>query len=95
MTRIAFADGAIEIDADLLAKAFRIDTGTLKQRMRAGAITSRAERGADDDAGKVRLTFFSSSRRVRIIADDNGNIISTTAVDYGELPLPLSSRRAG
>ncbi|WP_206455088.1 DUF6522 family protein [Aurantimonas marina] len=95
MTHIAFVDDAIQIDADMLAKAFRIDADDLKQGMRDGTITSRFERGEDEDAGKVRLTFFAASRRVRITADEDGTILTCSAIDFGELPLPASSRRVG
>ncbi|MEC5293869.1 DUF6522 family protein [Aurantimonas sp. C2-6-R+9] len=95
MTHIAFADDAIQIDADVLAKAFRIEADDLKQGMRDGTITSRFERGADEDAGKVRLTFFAASRRVRMTIDESGTILTCSAIDFGKLPLPASSRRVG
>ncbi|WP_417425660.1 DUF6522 family protein [Hoeflea sp.] len=93
MTQISYSDEMIEVDADVLAKAFCIDADTLKRDMRSGAITSRFERGEDDDAGKVRLTFFSASRRVRITADAEGKVITCSALDFGTLPLPASARR--
>lgn len=95
MTQIAFVDDVIEIEADVLAKAFRIDADDLKQGMRDGTITSRVERGEDEDAGKVRLTFFAPSRRVRVTADENGKILTCSAIDFGKLPLPASLRKAG
>lgn len=82
MTKIEFADDMIQIDAQVLAKAFRIGTDDLKQGMRDGTITSRFERGEDDDAGRFRLTFFSADRRVRITADETGHVLTCSAVDY-------------
>ncbi|MCY0147789.1 DUF6522 family protein [Hoeflea sp. G2-23] len=93
MTQISYADDTIEVDAGVLAKAFRIDADTLKRDMRSGAITSLFERGEDGDAGKVRLTFFSASRRVRITADTEGKVLTCSALDFGKLPLPASARR--
>lgn len=95
MTHIAFTGDAIEIDADVLAKAFRIDADALKRGMRDGTITSRFERGEGEDAGKVRLTFFAASRRVRMTVDESGTILTCSAIDFGKLPLPASSRRVG
>lgn len=68
----------IEVDAGVLARAFRIGTDDLQQGMRAGTITSRCERGDGTDAGRVRLTFWSPDRRVRVIADDSGRILTCT-----------------
>lgn len=82
MTKIEFADDAIRVDAEALAKAFRIGTEELKHGMRDGTITSRFERGEDEDAGKIRLTFFSTQRRVRMIADEDGNILTCSAADF-------------
>lgn len=81
MSQIEFGKNGIQVDAALLAKAFRIGTDALRQSMRDGTITSRCERGEGADAGRVRLVFFSSKRRVRITADDSGNVLTCTAVD--------------
>ncbi|CAM3121039.1 hypothetical protein SAMN04488021_11441 [Paracoccus aminovorans] len=81
MSQIEFGKNGIQVDAALLAKAFRIGTDALRQSMRDGTITSRCERGEGADAGRVRLVFFSSRRRVRITADDSGNVLTCTAVD--------------
>lgn len=95
MPEIEVGDEAVQIDAKVLAEALRIDTDELLRRMREGTVTSRLERGEDEDAGRVRLTFYSASRRVRVVADANGKILSCGAVDYGERPLPAALRDAG
>ncbi|HEY9037714.1 MAG TPA: DUF6522 family protein [Roseovarius sp.] len=89
MTKIEFANDMIQVDAGLLAKAFRISAEDLKHRMRDGTITSRFERGEGEDAGKVRLTFFSADRRVRMTADENGNVLTCTAADFARPPLGI------
>ncbi|WP_417808570.1 DUF6522 family protein [Thioclava sp.] len=90
MTQIEFAEGMIQIDADVLAKAFRISTGELRQSMRDGTITSRFERGEAEDAGKVRLTFYSATKRVRLTADEEGNILTRSVADYTRRALNAS-----
>ena len=90
MTTIRFQGAMIEVDAGVLARAFQIGTNDLQQGMRAGAITSRCERGEGADAGRVRLTFWSPDRRVRVIADDNGRILTCTAADHARRAVPAA-----
>ncbi len=93
MPEIEIGDEAVQIDADLLAGALRIDADELLRRMREGTVTSRVERGEGEDAGRLRLTFFSANRRVRMVVDESGRVLSCGAVDYGERPLPAASRK--
>ena len=82
MSQIKLSPDAIQIDADVLAKAFRISPDELKLGMRDGTITSRSEHGEGEDAGNIRLTFFSTKRRVRITADEKGNVLTCSGVDF-------------
>lgn len=81
MTTVEFAEDGVRIDAAVLAKAFGISADDLKQALRDGTITSRFERGEGKDAGKARLVFFSSNRRVRLTVDNCGNVLTRSAVD--------------
>lgn len=83
MTPIEIAAGGVQVDAQVLADAFRITQDDLKAAMRDGTITSQYERGEDEDAGKFRLTFFSAERRVRMIADAQGNVLTCSTVQIG------------
>lgn len=87
MTRIVFTDTGAEIDAEFLARRLAISPDALQRGLRAGTITSRFEKGEGEDAGRVRLTFFSPARRSRIIADESGDVLSCVSS-------PLSSVRA-
>jgi hypothetical protein len=95
MKRIEFADGAIQIDASIVAEGLGIALPRLKEGMRSGKITSLSERGIDADLGRHRLTFFSEHRRFRVVVDDNGAIIQRSALDFGEASLPPSARKPG
>lgn len=86
MTRIAISDGRIEVDAETVAQGLHIDAEALREGMREGTITSRFERGEGEDEGRLRVTFFSSRRRLRITADQAGNVLSCSAVDYTKRP---------
>lgn len=95
MTTIEFVDDQVQVDADVLAKALRIGPEALKQGMRDGTITSRFERGEGEDAGRIRLTFFSAERRVRMIADESGNLLTWNAVDHVRPPFALAGAGRG
>jgi len=86
MTPVEFSEGNVSIDGAVLARAFGISDDDLKQRMREGTITSRFERGEGEDAGTVRLVFFSRARRIRITADEGGNVLTCGAVDFAGPP---------
>ena len=95
MKPVEFADGAVEIDASIVAEGLGIALPRLKEGMRKGTITSISERGIDADQGRHRLTFFSEHRRFRIVVDASGAIVQRSAVDYGASTLPNSARKPG
>ena len=95
MKPVGFADGAVEIDASIVAEGLGIALPHLKEGMRKGTITSISERGIDADQGRHRLTFFSEHRRFRIVVDASGAIVQRSAVDYGASTLPNSARKPG
>jgi hypothetical protein len=67
METIEFADGAIEVDATIIAEGLGIDPATVHDRLRAGKITARHERGIAEDEGRHRLSFFAGHRRFQIV----------------------------
>jgi hypothetical protein len=91
MKPITLEDGAIEIDAEIIAEGLGIAPPLLKAGMRDGKITSRSERGIDADEGRYRLTFFSEHRRFRLIVDARGAIIQRSTLDFGDRPLARST----
>ena len=95
MKPIEFADGAVEIDASIVAEGLGIALPRLREGMRAGTITSISERGIDADQGRHRLTFFSGHRRFRVVVDASGAIVQRSAVDFGDPALPKSVRKPG
>ena len=95
MKRIEFADGAVQIDASIVAEGLGIALPLLREGMRAGTITSLSERGIDADQGRHRLTFFSEHRRFRVVVDASGAIIQRSVLDFGDSSLPKSVRKPG
>lgn len=95
MKPLEFEDGAIQVDATIVASGFELAPAVFLERLREGRITSLCEQGVDEDCGRYRLTFFSETRRFRLVIDDGGTILQRTAIDFGDLPLPASARRPG
>jgi hypothetical protein len=95
MNPIEFEDGAIQVDASVIAEGLGLALSVFREEMRAGRITSQSERGIDADSGRHRLTFFSEHRRFRLVVDASGAIIQRSALDFGDLPLPNSLRKPG
>jgi hypothetical protein len=40
----------------------------------------------EEDAGRYRLTFFSRTRRLRLIVDENGTILKRLSAPYARRP---------
>jgi len=95
MTSLEIEDGAVQIDATIIAEAFGIAPGRLMELMRRGKVTSLSERGTDEDAGTYRLTFFHDNRRLRIVANESGDVLQRSVIDFGDHPLSASARRPG
>lgn len=95
MAALEFSDGAVAIDASIVADGLAIAPAALLQALREGSITSRCEQGVDADAGRYRLTFFSSRRRFRLVVNAQGAIVSRSSLNFGDRPLPRAARRPG
>ncbi len=95
MAMIEFQEGAIQVDATIIAEGLGVEPSLVQARMREGAITSLCERGSVEDSGRYRLTFFSGNRRFRIVVDERGNVIQSSAADFSDRPLPVSARKPG
>jgi hypothetical protein len=75
MHQIEMADGQVSIEAALIAADLELDPAGVLEEMRSGRLTSRWERGVDNDAGRYRLTFFHANRQLRLIVDANGEVL--------------------
>ncbi len=90
-TLINFENGAIRIDATLVAAELGIPPPLVLARMREGRVTSRCERGLGEDAGRFQLTFFHGNRSVRLVVDNAGNILERSSADVVDRAPPISS----
>ena len=96
MSRIVFEEGAVSIDAAIIAEGFAIEPALVQPLMHSGAITSLCERGDNEDTGHYRLTFFYRERCLRLVIDATGNIIEQSTFDVGKRkrpkPIPVPRR---
>lgn len=88
-------DGDVVVDAAVVASGFGLEPAIIPALLRSGDITARCERGLDEDAGRHRLTFFFGNRRLRLVLDGQGHVITRGLIDFGDRPLPGSLRRLG
>lgn len=74
-TDVSIVDGNITIDADALAPKLSLTVDALKEKMAKGLVTSIAETGVDEDAGRTRLTFRYRGRVWRIVVEPDGTLV--------------------
>jgi hypothetical protein len=95
MKAVAFEDGAVQIDATIVAEGLGMTPPDLLARMQTAGVTGVCEHGIDADGGRHRLTFFSGNRRFRVVVDQRGAIVRRSTLDFGDRPLPASAHRRG
>jgi hypothetical protein len=83
------------VAAELIAQGLKLAPADIQPMLKAGIITTSSEAGVDEDFGTFRLTFSTKHRRLRLILDALGSVISQSALDFGSLPLPPGTRRPG
>ena len=73
-TSITIADGEITVDAEWLAPKFGLSAEALKAEMRKGNVSSVAESGIDEDAGRTRVTFRYRTRAWTVVVEPDGTV---------------------
>lgn len=84
--RLERSDRGFTVDAGTLGPLLGLEPAEVWRLMRAGAITSRFERGEGEDAGRFRLSFFHGRRRVTLVVDAAGTVLSSVTVSVAEPP---------
>lgn len=82
MTIVTFEGGTLQVDAETVAAGLRITPEALRHALQTGSVTSLCEKGQDDDAGRFRMTFFSPTRRMRLVVDAQGLVLQHSSADY-------------
>jgi hypothetical protein len=84
MRFVEFCEGALQVDATVVADGLGVSPPVLMRKLRDGEITSVCERGIDDDEGRHRLTFRTANRRFRIIVDTHGTIVRKSTINFSD-----------
>ncbi|MFA8386360.1 MAG: DUF6522 family protein [Pelagibaca sp.] len=81
--KIEMKDGQPVVDAKDLAELLGLSPAEVQTKMRAQEITTRFETGEGEDAGRMRLTFFYKTKRVRLTCSEDGTVLKTLRTDTG------------
>lgn len=86
MTTVTFEGGTLQVDAIVVAAGLQLTPEALRIALRDGTVTSRCEAGQGEDAGRFRITFFSATRRMRLVVDATGAVLQRSTADYTRRP---------
>ena len=75
-TGIRWTDGAVDVDATLVARGLDLPVEQFMAEIRRGIVYSTSERGIGEDEGRFRLTFRYRDRVFRLIVTTTGEIVS-------------------
>ena len=72
---VTLGGGEITIDAELLAPRLGLSPEELKAEMPKGLVYSVAEKGINEDQGRMRLTFRYRARSWTVIVEPGGRLM--------------------
>lgn len=78
-------DGFV-VSAEVIGTALLLPAVDVPELLRAHQIKVLQEEGVGDDEGRWRLTFTHGQRRLRLIVDDAGTVLTRSVVDFGIIP---------
>lgn len=70
------APPSIEIEGAVVALALGLDVDVFRQLMADRKITMLCELGTGPDSGRYRASFYHADRRVRLVVDEGGRVLS-------------------
>ena len=73
---IRWTEGAVEVDAALIAHGLKLPVEKLMAEMRRGLVYSTNECGIGEDHGRFRLTFRYRESVFRLVVTAAGDVIS-------------------
>lgn len=81
--KIEIKDGQPIVDAKDVADLLGLSVAEVQAKMRSREITTRFETGVDEDTGRIRLTFFHDTKKVRLTCSDDGRVLKTLRTRIG------------
>jgi hypothetical protein len=84
---------AFTVPAEVIAEGLGLPAAQVQALLAQRQISSWVEAGTNENLGTFRLTFASERRRLRLIVNALGDIVSRSTLDFGTEPLPPGSRR--
>lgn len=67
----------VTVDAEMLAPHLGLSITALRQAMNAGEVRTLVERGEDEDAGRMRLTFRYGGIQFSLMREPDGQLRET------------------
>ena len=95
MIEIEGSGESFTVSAETIAEGLKLNPEQVQPMLAGRLITSWVESGVDEDFGTFRLTFATDKRRLRLIVDALGSVISKSTLDFGGHDLPLGARKPG
>lgn len=73
---IEIQGGEVTVEASYLAARLGLSVNRLREEMRRRLVYSVVERGTDEDAGRLRLTFRYRTRSSTVVIQSDGTLLS-------------------
>lgn len=86
MSTVTFKGGTLQVEAATVASGLQMDPEALREALHIGSVTSLCETGEGEDVGRFRLTFYSATRRLRLVVDASGTVLQRSSADYSRKP---------
>ncbi|WP_242101550.1 MULTISPECIES: DUF6522 family protein [unclassified Lysobacter] len=67
---------SVEIDGTRVARGLGLEEAAFRQLMAERKIALLCERGTGEDSGLWRATFYYGERRLRLVVDAQGNVLT-------------------
>ena len=80
MSDIELAEGAVKVDAAVIATDLGLTPEGVLNALRDRRLTAVCEQGLEQDSGRWRLTFYHADRRLRLVIDQAGQVLERSAV---------------
>ncbi|WP_439546780.1 DUF6522 family protein [Sandarakinorhabdus sp.] len=93
MIEIEGTGQSFTVPAELIAQGLKLAPEAVQPMLAGRQISTWVEAGVDADFGTFRLTFANDKRRLRVIVDALGSIVSHSTLDFGGHDLPPGARR--